>query len=228
MTTSKLLKTAVCVAVASLGVTALQAQNLLTDPGFENQTPAANGGWNLFNGAAFSSAQAHTGTMSMLDTGAGGFSVPGSDEVLPTGPGVEYQLTGFGLISSAIPANGDTDNGILQITFWSGPNATGNNLGSIDISNGGIATGANNAQLSNPVNSSSPVGQWIPLDTGIAQAPVGAVSLEAFTLVLDQDPTAVYFDDLTLTLVQAPEPGTLTLLGLSLLGIPAFAWRRKK
>jgi hypothetical protein len=179
----------------------------------------------LFNGAAFSTAHARTGTTSMFDNGGGGFSTPGDFETFSTTAGSQYDLTGFGYIAVAPGAGASF--GQLQITFFSGANGTGANLGSIDISTGGNATGAGNAQPSAPINSASPVGQWIALDTGIAQAPAGALSLQAFTISVDQNPTAVYFDDLSLTQVTVPEPSTIALLGVSLLGIPAI-WRRRK
>jgi hypothetical protein len=227
MTTKfKTLRAAVCVAAVSLSTTAIYAQNLLVDPGFESQTAPASGGWNVFNGAGFSSAFARTGVESMLDSGPGNFGVPGSFETFNAVAGQAYELTGFGFTPTTL--TDAADSGVLQITFFSGANGSGNNLGTINISAGGIATGANNAQTSGSINSTSAAGQWIMLDTGIAQAPAGAMSLQAFTLVLDSGPTAVYFDDLTLTQVSVPEPGTFALLGLSLLGIPAFAWRRKK
>ncbi len=222
--TFKTIGAAACIAAVSLSVATSHAQNLLVDPSFENQTPPASGGWNLFNGAAFSNAHARTGVESMLDSGGGGFSVPGSFEIVPATAGTQYDLTGFGF---AATAPGAASSGILQITFFSGAGGTGANLGSIDISTGGNATGAGNAQVSNPVGPTSPLGQWIPLDTGIAQAPAGTLSMEAFTLVLDSAPTAVYFDDLSLTQVAVPEPSTIALLGVSLLGIPAI-WRRRK
>jgi hypothetical protein len=212
-----------CVAALAFGVTTARAQNLLVDPSFENQTPATSGGWTLFNGAAFSTAHARTGTFSMLDSGGGNFSVPGSFETFAASAGQQYDLTGFGFAATA-PGAG-TSIGLLQITFFSGVGGTGNNLGSIDISTGGNATGAGNAQGSGTINSTSPTGQWIALDTGIAQAPATTQSLEAFTIVVDQSPTAVYFDDLSLVQV-VPEPSTMALLGLALASIPVL--RRRK
>ena len=106
-----------------------------------------------------------------------------------------------------------TSFGILQITFFSGANGTGGNLGTIDVSNGNTPTGAGNAQGSQQINSASQTGVWIPLDTGIAQAPTGSQSLEVFTLVVDQNPTKVYFDNLDLT--QVPEPSAFALFALA-------------
>ncbi len=147
--------------------------------------------------------------------------MPGAFETLPTVAGNEYDLTGFGLTPNA-PATGSF--GILQITFFSGANGTGANLGTINISNGGTPTGAGNAQTSQQISPSSSTGVWIPLDTGIAQAPAGAQSLQAFTLVVGQN-TTVYFDDLALT--QVPEPSTFALFGIAGAGLYGMLRRRK-
>jgi hypothetical protein len=201
-----------CVAALSFGLSA-KAQNLLTDPGFESG--GVSSPWNTFNGAAFSQDFAQTGSWSMLNNGPGGFTVPGAFQILPTTAGAEYDLTGFGLTPTA-PGAGSSF-GILQITFFSGVNGTGGNLGTIDVSNGNTPTGAGNAQGSQQINSASQTGVWIPLDTGIAQAPTGSQSLEVFTLVVDQNPTKVYFDNLDLT--QVPEPSTFALFALTGAGL---------
>src|SRR6185312_4769943 len=159
---------------------------------------------------------AHSGTWSMQDNGHGGFGVPGSFQTLSTVAGNSYDLTGFALTPSA-PGGGNTFGG-LQITFFSGPNGTGSNLGTVQTTPG-------NALVSNPVNASSPTGVWIPLDTGTATAPAGSQSLQVFTIVVDQNPANVYFDDLSL--VQVPEPSSFALAALGALGLFAFRRQRK-
>jgi hypothetical protein len=198
--------------VLVLGNSTIQAQNLLVDPGFESNGTAV-GDWITFNGAAFSTAQARTGTFSMSDPGpAGNYS--GSFETFASAPGLKYDLTGFGFIPTALTA-GD---GQLQITFWSLPNGGGANLGT-------VATSPGNAQLSNLITPSSPTGQWISMDTGIAQAPAGAQSLQVFTLGAQPVGSSVFFDDLSLVQV-VPEPSTLALAVMAL-GIPFYFIRRR-
>jgi hypothetical protein len=194
-----------CGAALSFSLSA-QAQNLLTDPGFESG--GVSSAWSTFNGASFSQAFARTGSWSMDDNGHGGFGVPGSFETLPTVAGAAYDLSGFGLTPTT-PGTGTTF-GALQITFWSGPNGTGSNLGTVETSPG-------NALVSNEINVNSPTGVWIALDTGTATAPAGTQSLQAFTIVVDQNAANVYFDDITLT--QVPEPSCLALAGLGALGL---------
>jgi hypothetical protein len=204
---------AACVVAVSAGIPA-QAQNLLTDPGFESG--GVSSPWNLFNGGAFSQTFAHSGTWSLENNGHGNFGVPGSFQILPTAAGDAYDLTGFGLTPSA-PGAGNTF-GALQITFFSGANGTGVNLGTVETSPG-------NAKVSNQINATSPTSLWVALDTGTATAPAGAQSLEAFTIVVDQNPADVFFDDLTLT--QVPEPSSFALAGLGALGLLAVRRRRK-
>jgi hypothetical protein len=202
---------ACAVAVLVLGNSTIQAQNLLVDPGFESNG-AAVGDWITFNGAAFSTAQARTGTFSMADPGPTG-NYSGSYETFASAPGLQYDLSGYGFIPTALTA-GD---GQLQITFFSGANGSGANLGT-------VATSPGNAQLSNLITPTSPTGQWISLDTGIAQAPAGAQSLQVFTLGAQPVGSVVYFDDLTL--IQVPEPSILTLMGMGL-GVPCYFLRRR-
>ncbi|MGA3144715.1 MAG: PEP-CTERM sorting domain-containing protein [Verrucomicrobiota bacterium] len=204
---------ACAVAMLVLGNNAIQAQNLLVDPGFESHGTAV-GDWITFGNSSFSTAEARTGTYSMLNNGTGGYSVPGSYETFASAPGLEYDLTGYGLVTAA-PGAGSF--ACLQITFWSGANGTGANLGT-------VATSPGNAQQSNYLTPSSPLNTWTFLDTGIAQAPAGAQSLQVFTIVIDATPTAAYFDDLSLT--QVPEPSVWALMSMGL-GIPFYFLRRR-
>src|SRR5262245_44850349 len=115
------------VAALSIGLSA-QAQNLLTDAGFESGGAASP--WSTFNGAAFSTTFARTGSFSMENNGHGSFGVPGAFQTFATVAGAEYELTGYALTPTA-PGTGTTF-GALQITFFSGANGTGANLGTIN------------------------------------------------------------------------------------------------
>jgi hypothetical protein len=205
---------AVCVTALSLGGLSVEGANLLLDPGFESG--GVSSAWSTFNGAVFSQNFARTGTWSMEDSGPGGFHVPGSFETFATTAGSAYDLTGYGYAPTAPGATAPSF-GALQITFFSGPNGTGSNLGT-------VATSPGNAQVSNEITSSSPTGSWIFLDTGTAIAPDGSQSFEVFTIVVDNNPTTVYFDDLNLQAV--PEPSAFALAGLGVLGLFGMLRRR--
>jgi len=204
---------AACAAALCLGLS-VSAQNLLSDPGFESG--GVSSAWTPVNGAEFSQNFALSGSWSMECPGPGGFAVPLAFQTLSASAGEEFDLSGFGFAPTA-PGTG-TSFGALQITFFSGPNGSGSNLGTVQTSPG-------NALVSNEINASSPTGQWLSLNTGTATAPTGAESLQAFVIVVDQNPTTVYFDNISLT--QVPEPSSFALAGLGALGLFGMLRRRK-
>ena len=170
--------------------------NLLADPVFASGTPVAGGigGWTPFNGAAFSTNYTYgPTTYSMEDSGGGGYSVPGCYQIVAATPGTAYLLTGYGYIPTALTGASE---GFLQATFY---DSSGDNLGTVQTSPG-------NALLSTPViNSTSPTGTWIEMSE-IVTAPANTATMEAFTLVLDANPTVVYFDELSLIQLPTPPP----------------------
>ena len=207
-----------CVAICTLAMSTTSKANLLVDPGTEGAVtgPGGIGGWSLFNGAAFSTDFAHSGTNSIKEAGPGGFTVPGAFQTFAASPGNTFTMTAFGL-QPTVPAVNVNTWGALQITFFSGPGGTGTNLGTTDTTPG-------NAKVGNKVDSSSPAGVWVPLSV-TATAPAGAASVQVFDLVLDATATTVYFDDHDLELV--PEPSTVAMALTGLLGLVAFAKKRR-
>ncbi len=175
--------------------------SLLKDAGFEEQLPGNEGGWTLFEESLFSDDQARSGSQSMFN---GGFSrtvayhpyfvgvVSGSFQDFSAEPGSRWRLTGYGLM--AAPLKGTPALGIVQISFF---DADGKDLGTVET-----ADTATKAKTSNEVNSQSPVGEWVFLDTGTATAPEGTVAVHAFTIYVDFSGAnvaqGVYFDDLSL------------------------------
>ena len=210
--------TACAAAVLVFGNSNIQAQNLLSDPNFSSGTPVPSGvgGWQTFNGAEFSTTDVMAGdNYSMLNSGPGGYTVPGSVQFLASSAGLEYSLTGYGFTPSALTG---ASAGFLQVTFFSGADGTGSNLGTVETSPG-------NALASNEITSSSPTDTWIPLNIATVEAPAGTQSIAVYTLVLDANATSVSFDSLDLTTV--PEPSSLALLGAGL-GVPFYLRRRFK
>ena len=119
--------------------------------------------------------------------------VSGSYQQFPANPGSRWRLTGFGL--TATPLKGTPASGLVQVSFF---DADGNDLGTVEIAE---SKGAR-AKTSNEVNNQTPVGQWIFLDTGVATAPAGTATVQAFTIYVDFSGSnisqGVFFDDLSL------------------------------
>jgi len=199
---------AFCTALLSaLLVSAPQAarageDNPLRDASFELQLAPDEGGWILFEQSLISPDEAYSGRQSMLNAG---FSrtvayppyflgtVSGSYQEFPAGPGSRWRLTGFGVTPTTL--QGAPAFGIVQVSFF---DALGNDLGTVETADSNTPR----AKTSNEVNKQTPVGEWIFLDTGIATAPAGTATVQAFTLYVDYSgsdtPQGVYFDDLSL------------------------------
>ena len=177
-------------------------ENPLKDASFELQLSPDEEGWTLFEESLFSQDQAHSGEQSMFN---GGFSrtvayhpyfvgvVSGSFQEFPANPGSQWRLTGYGLTPTAL--QGTPAFGVVQVSFF---DADGKDLGTVETVDSKVAK----AKTSNEVNNQSPVGEWILLDTGIATAPEGTATVQAFTIYVDYSGSdtaqGVYFDDLSL------------------------------
>lgn len=183
--------------------------NPLEDAGFEQQLAADDGGWTLFEQSKFSSDQARSGGQSMYN---GGFSrtvayhpffvgtVSGSFQEFPADPGSQWRLTGYGAAFTEL--QGTPAFGIVQVSFF---DAEGNDLGTVETA----GSKSSRAKTSNEVNNQTPAGEWTFLDTGIATAPEGTATVQAFTLYVDYSGAdiaqGVYFDDLSLCTVQGDD-----------------------
>jgi len=176
--------------------------NPLQDASFELQLSPDEGGWEMFGPSRFSPDEARHGEQSMFNGGTSGpvayppffvGIVSGSYQEFPAGPGSQWRLTGFGLAPAAL--QGTPAFGIVQVSFF---DADGNDLGTVETADSDPAQ----AKLSNEVNSQSPVGEWILLDTDIATAPEGTTAVQAFTLYVDYSGSnvfqGVFFDELSL------------------------------
>mgnify|MGYP001813588630 CR=1 FL=1 len=174
---------------------------LLKDASFELKLPKKEGGWDLFEISLFSKNQARSGSQSMFN---GGFSrtvayhpyfignASGAFQEFPATAGSRWRLTGYGLTPTVL--EGAPAFGILQLSFF---DADGDDLGTVQT-----ADSDTKAKTSNEVNNQSAVGEWIFLDTGIATAPEGTATVQAFTIYIDFSGKSitqgVYFDDLSL------------------------------
>jgi len=174
----------------------------LKDASFERRLPPDEGGWTLFEESVFSSDQARSGSQSMFSAGLSRTvayppyffgTVSGSYQEFHAEPGSRWQLTGFGMTPIAL--KGTPAFGIVQVSFF---DAGGKDLGTVETADSDTPL----AKTSNEVNSQTPIGEWVALDTGIATAPAGTAAVQAFTLYVDfsgsDTAQGVYFDDLRL------------------------------
>ena len=121
---------------------------------------------------------------------------------MPAEAGSRWRLTGYGKPTQAL--KGTPAFGIVQLSFF---NAEGEDLGTLETA-GDADT---KAKVSNQVNNQSGADEWTALDTGIATAPEGTASVQAFTLYVDYSGSnvtqGVYFDDLVLCQIAGDDDG---------------------
>jgi len=188
-----------------------EPESLLADPGFEHRPSSDDEGWTLFDQSRYSMDHFRSGRQSMFNWGYSRNvpyppyfigSASGSYQELPANPGSRWQLTGYGMTPTRL--EGSPAFGILQVSFF---DADGKDLGTVETRGGNSAK----AKTSNEVNGRTPVGEWIALDTGIATAPEGTATVQAFTLYVDYSGSntsqGVYFDDLALCTVVSDATG---------------------
>jgi hypothetical protein len=198
-------------------ITSSASANLLTDPGFENQTAAPNPnptgtpGWANFGGTSFlNTPLAHSGNW-VLDTpdNGGGYNVPGSYQVFAASPGQNFTFSGWVYTPNALVPNSN-DFAILQLSFFNGSPPSNYAGGTQE----GAADGVNIGQPIGGGAVALPQGVWTFASvSGIA--PAGTNSMGAYILDINADANAdFYFDDMSLTATSVPEPASLTLLGL--------------
>ena len=182
-------------------------ENLLNDAGFEEGLDGASGGWIPFDGSRVSTNMARNGSQSMFSWGYSRTvayppyfigAVSGAYQELAASPGSKWRLMGYGATLERL--EGSPAFGIVQVSFF---DADGKDIGTQETT----GEGNTKAKISNEVNTSTPAGEWVFLDTGIATAPPGTAAVQAFTLFVDYSGSnktqGVYFDDLTLCQVDA-------------------------
>jgi hypothetical protein len=183
-----------------------QAQNVLANPGFETGTsiggPELPGspGWSTFGNTFTESApnpapigpHAGTGDLKEFGTFPG---VSGAFQQFNSNPGDVWTFTGFGANASSDPMQAGNF-GELKISFH---NAGGEILG-VD---------------GNHIDTSTPSNTWTPL-SAVGTAPAGTTFVQLFELFVQPATNggSAFFDDVSASVVVAPEPASLGLLGI--------------
>lgn len=222
-----------CVGVFTLVMAGTSsAQNLLADPGFEQELTAPNpnpngiAGWANFGGAQFlTTVLAHSGTNVLYtpDNG-GGYSVPGTYQDFAASAGEQFVFSGWVYTPNLLVSNSN-DFAILQLSFFTG--APPNNYA------GGTALSVYGVNVGTPIGPGPttvplPQGVWTYVSvtgTALNQGLNHVNSVGAYILDINADANAdFYFDDMSLTIV--PEPSTVALVLTSLFG--GFLFLRKR
>lgn len=209
--------------VALFGMSLSASAGLLLNPGFEagvDGTPDVSGGdasmadggpwlgWNNWvspYSGYYTAAVAHSGTQAGKT-----FSGPnaGIYQYVAVTPGLEYTASAWFLNASGGDAFNGAQTADIRIIFFSGPNGTGDNLGTF------VAPTA--------ISAVTPQDVWTPLEV-TAVAPVGAQSAQVMAFFNNPGGTggAMFVDDMDLNV---PEPAALSLLGVA--GLLACRRRR--
>jgi hypothetical protein len=222
-------------AALALSVSTTQAQNLLTDPGFDLGiytanpiTPATVGdGWAGINGVPVLSPRG-----SSTD-----YALSSPNSYLTTmGPGDTWDFNGAYQAVGGIVAGQIYTASVSFLTTtgfgaaepnWSGNPAVGAYVilhFNQDVA--GLPQVGSSASINNTGVGLTP-GTWYS-ESISAVAPAGATVATVFVAFMEDGmqtaPEKVYFDDASL--IPAPEPSSLALLGMGL-GIPFYFWRRR-
>ncbi len=217
----RVLSTLACVAICTLVMSTTSKANLLVDPGFEQGLTAPNPptayaqGWSFANPTeSFLTTGLALGGTNVLDLTAFN-SVPLAFQSDPASPGQGFTMTGNILVPQTLASG--TAFAIIQMDFFSGPQGSGTDLGTVETSPG-------NAAGSAQITQSSPINTWLPVSV-TAHAPAGAQSVNAYALVVDFTGTSesYYYDNLVLV----PEPSTVAMALTGLIGLVAFAKKRR-
>ena len=213
-------------AVLALTASTAQAQNLLVDPGFESGAPGQNnpipipggvgGGWAVFNGAGYSQAHPEFGSWGIQEIQGIGqawnFEAP-YQVIGGVSPGQKYTLTADFMTPTGISSSGFAPV-LIQLTYF---NAAGADLGTVETGGAGALAVQYTPAAMNT---------WYE-GTVTATAPAGAVYVAPYLAFMENGSQtaadALYWDNASLVI---PEPSTLALLGLGLMG--GLIWRRRQ
>jgi hypothetical protein len=220
MKTTQTLWLTIMVIIAVLPMSGIANAELLTNGDFEIGDLT---GWNLGPGDLSVGAPgigAQSGNFAArLNSPADGVptidqgSFGGLNGIIPASPGQEFNLSGYMLTETALPAVGTGATfGLFKIVF---EDAAGNDLEPASVSIGQFGPAANpGVEALAFLNGDSPVNTWI-FSEAQGVAPAGTVSVQFIAINVDFGNGAnhpMWYDDISATLI--PEPMTMVLLGL--------------
>ncbi len=195
------------------------AEQLLTNAGFEAPDASAgdvycSAGWQCFNagnftnntaGPGFGPVSHDTGTQSLKQFGVDS----GAFQTIAAVPGTPYVASVWAMNWAGDPLN---NLGIVQLTFWDGPNGTGNQLAAFEDF---VDPNDDNVNIYLPEQDGAETTDWTQV-TVSGTAPPSAVSAKLLLLHVLTPPApgsgTVRWDDARLSGATAPPPADLTLV----------------
>ena len=217
-----------CIAALALATSTTQAQNMLVDPGFGLNlttpnpiTPATVGqGWALFGGV-YSTALPESGTQSLQIYGNNGWSGVGAYQIVGGAvAGTTYTLAAdFRTDGLAAGWEYLPNPAILQVNFLDASFAS---IGTVETGGNG---GNGSLQTGTPAFDPTGVAGW-SVGTINGTAPAGAAYIVTYLMNVSGPDADLFYDNASLTATVVPEPASMALLGLGLLG-SLCVWRRR-
>ena len=194
----------IAAAILAVSVTSAHGENLLQNPGFES-----SGNWDIWSGGT-SSNYAHTGSYSLVLGPGTGYTIAAQYNV-PVTAGGQYDVSLWALNpTDSGTLTGTSSECLLKLEYF-------------DASNTGVGTVYGNVFL----NGSSPEGEWVHVvQQYTAPANTTHMTFNIYAGGTTSGTSHPYLDDVSFSPV--PEPSTIVLLFIGLLGLLAYAWRKQK
>jgi hypothetical protein len=211
LATGRLALLAMCLAVALFAATPAAAQ--LLNPGFETdavmgQEPVpsvtdwtvAGGGMSSTTSATLDPVRSGVGSLQLV--GVGGFGVPVVYQPLPATPGETWDFQGYIRTEEALTAG---TRALLKIVFHDANAVMDLQPGAVNIGMADVPEFPGIVPVPQFTSAAAP-GQW-QLFRVQGVVPANATEVRFFTILVDETPGTVYFDDLKAELVEAGVPG---------------------
>jgi PEP-CTERM motif len=206
------------------------AANQLSNPGFEADASPGGAlvygasGWTNYGlswTASGPSEPTRSGLGSLRIDSERSFGIPGAYQTLAASAGQTWDLTGYMLTAGALPA--DATFGLLKIVWSDGVNQLA--PGVVDIGSANFNEDAYGIESTPLLDSSSAPGNW-QFAQARGVAPAGTTEILIFTILVDQSPATVYFDDIAASVV--PEPASVAMMLVGLAGVAGAAGVRRR